>query len=204
MSSVWSNSTSLSSEALQVLYRELYLMRHHVEDFAMVLGEHRRPLQYLACRDLHDRLSAIMQTIRMELVYQAEVGEEWLAHAPSQDSSLLPASPLEQSPPSEFDLTESEAPTEDFYSAGAPSPPPPWEDDFWKSDSDIDTSWQPLGLVNIDDEESDWPSPMLLQLDAAISGLVASPEEAAEAQVSAYWREVEDTLPEGITIDMLT
>ncbi len=108
--------------------------------------------------------------------------------------------------PSEYERAGSEIRTED-YSDAAPSPPPRWVL-AWQLGDDFDKDCQCDPPSYPDFEEPDWPSEVLLQLEEEVGQQLArerARDEDADdlTAVEEYWRDVEASLPPGITVAML-
>ncbi|RDX44741.1 hypothetical protein OH76DRAFT_1421217 [Lentinus brumalis] len=146
--------------------------------------------------------------MELELLYARDVGG-WLT--PSQFETLFPDAGVQadgERMPSEYDRAGSEARTEDHPDA-APSPPPPWEIGWLLGyDSDDDSHWRHRALVDFDDYEPEWPTPILLSLEegaraAAHGEWPSEDDDLLQAAVDEYLRDLEASLPDGVTVDML-
>ncbi len=146
-------------------------------------------------------LAAAMREIRMELHFRREVG----VHSYSVLQETFGDDMVSEAPPSEYDCLSSDAHTED-HPAAAPSPPPPWEDYDPHDHDGFDRSWLPLGrqLDNADDDDWWWPPPGLLALEREMMLAQGTDEDRIQAEVDEYLEDLEESLPPGVTVRMLT
>ncbi|TFK87733.1 hypothetical protein K466DRAFT_599244 [Polyporus arcularius HHB13444] len=190
-------------EFLLQVQRQIRAVRAHVADYSRVVGELYDPWASGACAAVADQLYECSLAIDTELdfVHRMLHGSP----RPSEDP-LTDIEGQEGTYPSECD-DPPESESQDYPAAEEPIPDPPWVDWFWGDSDDDPWLWRPLGLIEDLDVEPEWPPRDLLELEEAMDMSDSGggmPWYASQAALEEYLRSVAESLPEGITLDMLT
>ena len=149
------------------------------------------------------RSSETIRAIQLHVNHAATMGDPSWDHLHDVFPHIAEdTAPEEEYPPSELDAQWDDS---EDNPAAAPSPPPPWEAEWWDETCCDEWEWNPPALVDVNDEEVEWPPRMLLEMEQEVGS--RSLEDACpivrESEVDAYLEDLELELPEGITVAML-
>ena len=183
--------------------------------------------EFMACCDCHHRIpgachgvslaqgpdnepsrsSETIRTVQLHVNDAETIGEPTWDHLHDVFPHIAQDTPPEEEyPPLELDAEWDDSRTEDDPAA-APSPPPPWEAGWWHETCSDEWEWNPPALVDVNDEELEWPPCMLLEMEHEADLGSRSLEEVCptllESEVDAYLEDLDLDLPEGITVAML-
>ncbi|KAI0710335.1 hypothetical protein C8T65DRAFT_695615 [Cerioporus squamosus] len=147
----------------------LTAIQDEVSSSNVTISDIEDPWTMVACAQLADRLFEASREIEFALDYLRQGLHRW--PTPSEDP-FTDQDPSAERIPSQYEGS-SDGEMEDYPDAVEMTPPPPWEAWFWGESSGDDWfTWRPLGLIDGEDEP-EWPSQVLLQLEEAMDPVIA-------------------------------
>ncbi|RDX52123.1 hypothetical protein OH76DRAFT_1416737 [Lentinus brumalis] len=179
--------------SLRALLLQLQGLQGQIREYAPLLLELDDRQTIAVVEAVHDRLYEAERAVEDRLRYIAFDNR----HPSPAEDPLTDLAPREAPLPSEYDTAWSDPRTEDHPDA-CPTPPWPWED-YWNGDSSDYGWWLPLGLLDVDHYEPDWPSQVLLELEEEAQPELAGRAEAERIwqSLQAYLQDLQDSLPSG-------